>query len=319
MSGPAHGRHGSSRQPARSADVPPSAAESDIGDPEPAGSSASIRRVAILGVGLLGGSVAMALRRRRPDLEIVGWARGGDKRQRAVQSGVVDRAVENAAAACEGCDVVVVATPVDRVAELVIEAAAATPTGCLITDVGSTKASIVEAVGQDPLAGEKFVAAHPIAGSEKAGLENASPTLFDGRLVVITPAPAADPERTLRAARFWQTTGAETLVLTADRHDTLLATTSHVPHLVSAAVARLVTPESRPLVGTGWLDTTRIAAGDPRLWTAIVAENRSAIASVLQQFRDEVDTLLGHVTQGRDDDVCRWLGEAKRARDEASP
>lgn len=315
-------------------------------DPEPGAGGASVwpRRVAILGVGLLGGSVALALRRARPGVEIVGMTRSAGTARRATEGGVIDRAVEGVEAACSGCDVVVVATPVDRIAEIAIWAAHASPSGCLVTDVGSTKRGIVEAVSGDEAADAKFVAAHPIAGGEKGGVEHASATLFDGRLVVITPSRPSDSEAdpppadapladspfadmpladspfagspVTRAIAFWELTGARTIVMSASAHDAHLAATSHVPHLASAAVARLVTAESRPLVGTGWLDTTRIAAGDPELWAAIVRENRSAILDQLRRFRDEVGELTARIESEDDVALAEWLWEAKRVRDE---
>ncbi len=318
------------------------------------------RRIAILGVGLLGGSVALAIRRARPTVEIAGLVRSPQTRDRALACGAIDSAVGDLKDACRGCDVVVVATPVDQIAPLVIGAAAASPDGCLITDVGSTKAGIVNAVLSDPAAAKKFVAAHPIAGGEKSGVEHASATLFDGKLVVITPShpnATARPgiltendggaeaegvtelgaERTRgrahakgrcaegqehrdvadRAEAFWRLTGARTAWMSPDEHDAHLASTSHVPHLVAAALATLVTAESKSLVGAGWLDATRIAAGDPVLWTAIVNENRSAILSQLERFRGNVDELVRRIAAGDDEQLTAWLAEAKRVRDQA--
>lgn len=296
-------------------------------DPEPGAVGASVwpRRVAILGVGLLGGSVALAHRRARPGVEIVGMTRSAETARRATEGGVIDRAFDEVDSACSGCDVVVVATPVDRIAEIAIAAARASPPECLVTDVGSTKRGIVEAVSGDETADAKFVAAHPIAGGEKGGVEHASATLFNDRLVVITPSGLRDGEAdaslagspVARAIAFWELTGARTIVMSASAHDAHLAATSHVPHLASAAVARLVTAESTPLVGTGWLDTTRIAAGDPELWAAIVRENRSAILDQLRRFRDDVGELAARIESEDDVALAEWLWEAKRVRDEA--
>lgn len=322
-------------------------------DPGSGGVAVWPRRVAIVGVGLLGGSVALALRRVRPAVQIVGVTRSPETARVATERGVIDRSVEGVEAACSGCDVVVVATPVDRIASLAISAAHAAPRGCLVTDVGSTKRRIVEAVAGDDAADAKFVAAHPIAGGEKGGVGHASATLFDGRLVVITPSRPTVPETgaeagagegsprgfaadldsppadsplsgsppagssVRRAIAFWELTGARTIVMSAAAHDAHLAATSHVPHLVSAAVARLVTSESAPLVGTGWLDTTRIAAGDPELWAAIVRENRAAILDQLRRFRDEVGELVARIESEDDAALAGWLWEAKRVRDGA--
>jgi len=313
--------------------VPNREAESGSGP----GSDLWPRRMAILGVGLLGGSVAMAVRRACPTVEVVGMVRSPETRDRALACGAIDRATSDLHEACQGCDVVVVATPVDRIAPLVIEAAAASPRHCLITDVGSTKAGIVAAAASSPIAARKFVAAHPIAGGEKTGVEHATASLFDGRLVVITPFgkleflrestttaldeldPTPAAELTETAVSFWRLTGARTVLMAAEEHDAHLASTSHVPHLVAAVLTQLVTPESRTLVGTGWLDATRIAAGDPDLWTAIVSENRAAILDQLQRFRGGIDALVQRIAVGDDRELARWLAEAKRVRDQAAP
>ncbi len=273
-------------------------------------------RVAILGVGLLGGSLALALRRRRPQIELIGTSRSHANRELAILRGVVDQTVESLEQACQGCDVVVVAAPVDSIAAMVVEAAAASPQHCLITDVGSTKAGIVETVSRDPRALAKFVAAHPIAGSEKTGVEHASETLFDEKVIVITPDANTDPLLSERAEHFWQLTGGRTTRMSASQHDAHLASVSHVPHLVSALVARMADPQARELVGSGWRDITRVAAGDPALWTAICQQNRTAISAELQRLAGSLDQLKRMIDGANDDELFRWLADAKRCKEQ---
>ena len=302
--------------PAHSADRSDTARSSDVAGTR---DSAWPRRVAVLGVGLLGGSVALALRRAVPGIQIIGTGRSERSRRAAEQSGAVDRAVESATEACRQCQVVVVATPVDRIAAMVVEAAAATPADCLITDVGSTKATIVNEVARDQRAAARFVAAHPIAGGEKRGAQHAVASLFRDRTVVLTPSEQNSAERVEQADSFWRLTGARTVRMPPAEHDAHLAATSHVPHLIAALLARLVRPEAETLVGTGWRDTTRIAAGDPDLWTAIVRENRRAIAHELQRAAESLGELQRLVESGSDDDALRaWLAEAKQIRDRAA-
>ena len=274
------------------------------------------RRVAVLGVGLLGGSVALAIRRVRPQTTLVGFARSAEKRERLRSIGMVDIAVDSIEASCRDCDAIVVATPVDRIAAMVIEAAAVCATDCLITDVGSTKAGIVTAVSADPAASRKFIAAHPIAGSEKSGDQHASATLFDGKVVVLTPTDRAAEDLLEKADHFWRLTGGVTLPMQAGEHDAHLAAVSHVPHLVSALVARMADPEARPLVGSGWQDITRVAAGDPTLWTAICRENRTAIGQQLERLATELDQLRGLIDEQDDETLRSWLAEAKRVKEQ---
>ena len=272
------------------------------------------RRVAIIGVGLLGGSVALALRRRNPDVQVIGLVRNSSKGDILVSRGLLNQFVNNIQDACQDCDCVVVATPVDRLADFVIQAVHHSPDDCLITDVGSTKAKIVEAVSVDPIATNKFVAAHPIAGSEKSGAEFSLESLFDGKPVVLTPAESTPADLLQRAIDFWTLMGGKTIVMPADQHDVHLASVSHVPHLVSALVANSVKEPAGELVGSGWRDITRVAAGDPEMWTAICAANRTAIVRQIDQFASDLDTLKSIVASGDDEALCRWLTEAKDAK-----
>ncbi|TWU58196.1 prephenate dehydrogenase [Rubripirellula reticaptiva] len=274
------------------------------------------RRVAILGVGLLGGSVAMSIRRSRPETVFVGYSRSTDRLADAIRRGIIDEATDSIGDACRDCDAVVVATPVDRIAAMVIEAAGHCPDDCLITDVGSTKSGIVAAVEKDACAAAKFVAAHPIAGSEKSGSQYAVANLFDHKVVVVTPGKAADSAMVQRTDRFWKMTGGKTVTMSVADHDDYLAAISHVPHLMSALVARMTPPVARSLVGTGWKDITRVASGDPEMWTAICRENRPAIVTELARLAEELNQLRSIVEDGRDDEMASWLAEAKRIKDQ---
>ncbi len=276
------------------------------------------RRVAILGVGLLGGSVGMAIKRRCPQTELVGYNRTKAKRDLALKQGADDRTADSIEAACDGADVVVVASLVDKIADLVIAAAQAAGPDCLITDVGSTKASIVEDVSRSELAKSRFLAAHPIAGSEQTGVLNASAALFDQKIIVLTPADDADSELTARAKRFWSLTGGKIVCLSPQDHDAYLAAVSHVPHLVSAAVSRLLPADAKSLVGSGWRDITRVAAGDPDLWTAICRENRQAIRCELERLIGDVQQLCQLLTSEDDEGLHHWLSEAKVNKDQTN-
>ncbi len=270
------------------------------------------RRVAILGVGLLGGSVALALKQRLNDVEIVGLSRSEAKRQLAIQCGAVDVAVDNIAAACEGADVVVVAAPVDRIASMANEAYASAPDGCLITDVGSTKATITDRVPH-----KNFVAAHPIAGSEKTGVTNAWADLFVDKTIVITPTTSTDPAMLEACDRFWQLTGGRTVRMSPEDHDAHLAAVSHVPHLMSALVARQLPPSAKELVGTGWQDITRVAAGDPDMWTAICGENQNAIISELDRLMADLKEFRQRIAANDQQAIEQWLTEAKQIKESA--
>lgn len=275
------------------------------------------RQVAILGVGLLGGSVALALRRTLPQIRIVGLTRSQQKRQYLSEQGIVDVAALTLSEACQGSDVVVVAAPVDRIAEMVIPAAESSPPDCLITDVGSTKHGLVETVSGHPAVAKRFVPAHPIAGSEKSGPEHATSNLFDKKLVVLTPTETTEPKLLEKAHRFWRLTGAQSCEMTPSEHDTHLAAISHMPHLVAALVAKMAASETLPLAGSGWRDITRVAAGDPTLWTAICSENRTAIGDELERLAVELGRLRQMLQDADNDALHRWLSEAKKIKEQS--
>ena len=272
------------------------------------------KRIAIIGVGLLGGSVSLAMRRRIPDVHVVGMVRDTAKADRFVASGLLDSATDSIEQACRDCDCIVVATPVDCLADIVIQAAKLSPDDCLITDVGSTKAAIVHSVAANPIAAEKFVAAHPIAGSEKSGADFALESLFDGKPIVLTPDTHTNANLLQRATEFWTLVGGVPIVMPADQHDVHLASVSHVPHLVSALVAKMVEGPARDLVGSGWRDITRVAAGDPEMWTAICAANRDAIVGELDRFSDHLSKLRA-ILAGDDTALNSWLAKAKEAKE----
>lgn len=277
------------------------------------------QRVAILGVGLLGGSVALALRRRGGEVTIVGTARRQSKCDQLMRAGIVDSATTSLERACAEADVIVAAGPVDTIAATVIEAARCSADDALLTDVGSTKAQIAAAVGAAPSAARKFVPAHPIAGSEKTGFQHASAELFDGKVIVLTPTPQVDPEQVVAANRFWGLTGGVLQTLSPADHDAHLAAVSHVPHLISALVARLATPVARGLAGSGWEDITRVAAGDPRMWTAICQQNREAIEGELQRFDQQLQMLRQTLQSADGRRIERWLAEAQRIKQPTPP
>lgn len=273
------------------------------------------RRVAIIGVGLLGGSFGLAIRHQFPNCRLVGVSRSGASRDAAIERGAVHEATDDLQAACRDADLVVVSTPVDRVAEIILGIADVCPEDAILTDLGSTKAAIVSAVQSKPSAAAKFVGAHPIAGGEKTGAQHARDDLFVNRTVVLTPIDATDPVRLKTCEHLWQRIGSRIVMMSPQDHDQAVATTSHVPHLVASLLVDLPNPDSLRLAGTGWLGTTRVASGDPEMWTAICQANRLAIADELERFGTAVQNLRIAILNGDDAEVMRFLEQAKRSRD----
>ena len=212
-------------------------------------------------------------------------------------------------------DLVVVCTPVAEIVDHILKAAGAAPPRAILTDAGSTKESIVKAVEAKLGKGNRFVGSHPLAGSEKSGVENARADLFEGRVVVVTPSRKTDSDCLSTVADFWSGLGASVLVMSPAEHDKALATTSHLPHLIAAAVARLTGQDELPLTAGGWRDLTRIAAGDPELWTQILLENRSHVLKSLAGFEKTVAAFRVALERGDRRKLLQLLTEGKQVRD----
>lgn len=227
------------------------------------------KSIVIVGVGLIGGSIAAAVRKRFPECRVIGIGRNLERLQAARERGLLtDCSDEISAASIPEGSLGIVCLPVDQIAAAVLQLIDA---GCeLITDAGSVKASIYAALGKG--IDGTFVGSHPIAGSEQTGFEHADADIFANRLCVVTPMNA-NAIKTARVVSFWKSIGCTVQEMSPDEHDRVLALTSHLPHVVAAAMSSCVSPEQLQFTGTGFRDTTRIAAGSASLWTSILLGN----------------------------------------------
>jgi len=258
-------------------------------------------RVAFLGLGLIGGSVARALRGALDEVELIAWTPSGDGPRLALEAGVLDAVAGDPGVAVDGADLVVLAGPplacIELVQRLGADLHAALAPEVTVTDVASTKAALTAAAAR---AGIPFVGGHPMAGRETSGFDAADPDLFRDRPWVITePVGGGEPEAVRRLALAC---GAHPVTLDATRHDALVAAISHVPLLASVALVEAVAgtrtspdaawPDARALAAGGWRDTTRLARGDARMGAEIAVTNAAPIADVLRRYRDRIDLFL---------------------------
>jgi len=245
--------------------------------------SARFGKVAVLGLGLLGGSVALAARARGVATRVTGAARRAETRDLAIARGAVDEVLDFEAAV-DGAEIVVLATPLSAMGAIAARVAPALTRGAVVTDVGSVKAPLAETIPGLLPPGVHYVGAHPMAGSHLSGLEHARADLFDGAPCVVTA--AGDAPGSARVSAFWESLGARVLVRDPAEHDAQVAWISHVPHVLAFAfgVAMSEAPAaSTQLAGTGFHDFTRIAHGDPELWAEILSANRKSIAAPLHE------------------------------------
>lgn len=284
-------------------------------------STSQEKTVVIVGVGLIGGSLAAALKHRKQAEWIIGVGRNRNRIQAAQSAGLIDEAVTDIRQAVDRADLIVFCTPVDSLVADVRQALAALPqrsdisvdssqNRLLLTDVGSVKWPICAELADVP----SFIGSHPIAGSHRQGFEAADPDLFERRTCVLTPLPLAPEAQVDRLTRFWQSIGMQTVQMSPEAHDLSLAMTSHVPHVVASALATTLSDENRILTGTGFRDATRIAAGDPDLWTAILMNNADQIANGIDQVQQRL-AMYREALINRDSTVIRQLlsnGQASR-------
>ena len=276
-------------------------------------SSISEPAVAIVGVGLIGGSIAAALRRRGYNGRIWGIGRTDSRLQAAQEAGLIDTGTTDPAAA--DVSLWVFCTPVDRIVGGVREAAARSRAGTLLTDAGSIKRTICEDLSTGLPSGVTFVGSHPLAGSEQQGFEHADAELFAGRVTVVTPDETTPPAELQRLRRFWEFLGSRVIEMPADEHDRMLARTSHLPHVVSAALAGTFADLPADLTAGGYRDTTRIAAGDADLWASILLGNAEAIVSGMDCYRATFVEFRQAIARGDAAALKSLLQTAKRNRD----
>jgi len=278
-------------------------------------------RVAVLGLGLLGGSLAWAARRRGVAREVIGATRSASARARALNDGAVDAALDPEEAV-DGAELVVLATPITAMPELLRRVAPRLADGSIVTDVGSVKGPLAEVLPGLLPAGVRYVGSHPMAGSHERGMDAAQPDLFEGSTcIVCATAGDADGARAgdsagERVAAFWQAVGCRVVRREPARHDLEVAWMSHVPHAMAFAFAAALVaapPGAREVAGPGFRDFTRIAHSDPELWADIFHANHKALAAPLQAARQAFEALCSAVEAGDAESVLRLLESARRA------
>ncbi|MBM4000827.1 MAG: prephenate dehydrogenase/arogenate dehydrogenase family protein [Planctomycetes bacterium] len=274
------------------------------------------KSVTIVGVGLIGASLGLALRRRDAQLEVVGVGRRASRLREAEAIGAVTRWTTDLAAGVPEADLVIVSSPVGLVAEHAVESLRAAPPDAVVTDAGSVKRTIVADVRRaaGPLA-RRFVGGHPIAGGERNGPGAARPDLFTDRLVVLTPGATTEARAIERVESLWRSVGAATTRMSAAAHDKILAATSHMPHVVAAALAAATRADDLPFTGSGWADTTRIAAGDAELWTEILTRNGEHALKALDKFAKVLANFRSALEQNDAPRLTRLLEAGKTHRD----
>jgi cyclohexadieny/prephenate dehydrogenase len=262
-------------------------------------------RLALIGVGLIGSSIARAARAQNAVRSIVATARSAATRRRVIELGIADQVVDTNAAAAAGADLVVVSIPVGQCGAVAREIAGHLKPGAVVSDVGSVKADVIRDMAPHLPENVHFVPAHPVAGTEHSGPDAGFAELFNGRWCILTPPPATDQAAVDRLSSFWQTLGAKVAVMSAEHHDLVLAITSHVPHLIAYTIvgtaddlSAVTRSEVLQYSAGGFRDFTRIAASDPTMWRDIFLANKAAVMEMLGRFNTDLSRLTRAIEEG---------------------
>ncbi len=282
----------------------------------------AIAKLVVVGVGLIGGSFALALRRAGMVGHIVGMGRSPENMQRALELGIIDEQANDFSAALSGADFVLLAIPVKQTAHVMQQMAPYLESCTLISDVGSTKQNVVEAarinLGRHI---QRFIPAHPIAGTEFSGAEAAFPELFQDKPVILTPLQENDPQAVDRVALLWRHCGGNVTSMQPEQHDRILAAISHLPHMLAFSLMQHIhtLSEGNPmeilrLAGSSLNDMTRISASSPEMWRDICLENRTALLAQIEAYQQELSVLHQMLANRDGDSLERLFSEARALR-----
>lgn len=280
-----------------------------------------IQRLAVIGVGLIGGSLARALRAAGEVGEVVGCGRSRENLQRAVELGVIDRFSHEIGDAVKGADLVFLAIPLGAMKQVFLSMQGGISPDAVITDGGSAKGSVVNdcsaAFGHLP---ENFVPGHPIAGTEQSGVEASFAELYQGRRVILTPTDATSPRALAKVERMWTGCGADVTRMSVAHHDEVLAATSHLPHMLAFSLVDTLArmkenDEIFRYAAGGFRDFTRIASSNPVMWRDICVANREALANVMNRYMQDMGELAETIRRGDSEQLLEIFSRAKASRD----
>ncbi|MEE9452953.1 MAG: prephenate/arogenate dehydrogenase family protein [Paracoccaceae bacterium] len=283
--------------------------------------SADFEHVTLIGLGLIASSISHAMRRAGMKTRITGHARSSATRNKAAELGLCDQVFDTAGAAVAGADLVILAVPVGAMAAIAAEIAPHLREGAVLSDVGSVKGAVIDAVTPHLPENIAFIPGHPLAGTEYSGPEAGFASLFDNRWCILTPNAESDPHAVARLRDFWQALGANVDTMDAEHHDLVLATTSHAPHLIAYTMVgvaddlkRVTETEVINYSAAGFRDFTRIAASDPTMWRDVFLNNKDATLEILGRFTEELFALQRAIRIGDGDHLHAYFSRTRAVR-----
>lgn len=273
------------------------------------------KRVTIIGLGLIGGSLALAIKEKKLAKEIIGVSRRKSTINQAIKNKIVDFATLDLEDGVRDSDLVIIATPVFKIARIAKQIAPFLRKGAILTDAGSTKKYIVKNIERVRLKGMYFVGSHPIAGSDRSGIKSADKDLFKGSYCILTETRNTNPKALKKVKKFWGELGIKVKVMSVEAHDRLLSKISHLPHAVAVSLVNSIGRKGIDLAAGGFRDTTRIASGEPELWKDIFLTNRENLVKDIEILKKELFKIEAALKSNNSQDLLRLLNRAKSIRD----
>lgn len=270
-------------------------------------------KIAILGPGLVGGSLMLALKRQR-GVRVCVWGRRKEVVRKILAKKMAHEASTDIAAIAKDADMVVLCTPIGVMASMVKQLLPYLKSSAIVTDVGSVKSSVEKKIAPLLRGRARWVGSHPMAGSEEAGMDAAKADLFERAVVIVTPTPKTNSQALAEVKNFWRKLGGKVVVLSPQKHDKLIGEVSHLTHATAATLAMSVSRESLPLCGNGFRDTTRVAGGPAAMWAEILTENRIATLKSLDLFLKNADKIRRCLKSGKKEELKKLLARAAQTR-----
>ncbi len=276
--------------------------------------------VSIIGTGLVGGSMGLALKERGLASTVIGVGRRKSSINKALKLKAIDEGTTKTEEAVEQADIIILATSVNLIPDLAKQIIPLTKKSAILTDVGSTKDYIVSQVNKEIKSRQDglkldFIGAHPLSGSEQRGIESARSDLFEGSVCILTPTSLNSKKSITKLSSMWKALGAKISIMTPSKHDEVVAFVSHLPHFVASSLANVINTKYWEFAASGLRDTTRVASGDPELWLSISKQNKVRIIEALRSFAEEIKCTLKDLEQGNNNKVLKALKKAKTIRD----
>lgn len=274
-----------------------------------------LKQITIIGVGLIGGSLGLAVKKRHLASRLIGVTAHKSSFKKALKRGAIDSGTLNAKDSVAGSDMVIIATPVHKILNILKKITPYLKKGCIVMDVASVKGAIVHSA--EKILGKKahFVGAHPMAGSEERGIDKADGNLFKNAPCILTRTGKTSARALRIAFNFWKAIDSKIFILSPSEHDKRISTISHLPHIAACALSLAAKPSSMEFASTGFKDTTRIAASNPELWISIFLANRRNVAADIEDYLKKLKGLRNSIVRGQKGKLRKLLLDAKKKRD----